>query len=371
MNWSDLHRASEEAAIEAERVYRSGKASDASPLYAKAAQFEEDALAAIDGAKLRTKAITAISAVSLWFKASEYDRAEQLAYSMLADSTLLPFARIDLRNLVQAIWTEGSKKAANVSFLPGQVFVSVKGGEVITGGAPLDLVVEKVQTIQSMFYRTIEFIKDMPFRLRGGPTADIQDSCRPWLFQAAPGSYQFSVAIQEPRQLDFFREDLRPDLVASHFLEILRAASSEDQNALEAAVPNAQYRNAFLKLSRNLAPTGKTFDAIEFRTAVREVPISLTPEARQAINQTIRKNRPPAESSSSPTEETEIAGILRAVDLDKDYLDVSVEGESMHVLGLSDTMDDVIGPMVNRKIKLTAVRNIDGTLRLRDIELDE
>lgn len=39
---------------------------------------------------------------------------------------------------------------------------SVKGGEVITGGAPLDLIVEKVQTIQSMFYRTVECIKDLP-----------------------------------------------------------------------------------------------------------------------------------------------------------------------------------------------------------------
>ena len=67
---------------------------------------------------------------------------------------------------------------------------SLKGGEVITGGAPLDLVVEKVQTIQAIFYRTIEFIKDMPLRTRGAPIREIQESCRPWLFQAAPGSYQ-------------------------------------------------------------------------------------------------------------------------------------------------------------------------------------
>jgi hypothetical protein len=40
--------------------------------------------------------------------------------------------------------------------LPGQVFFSVKGGDVVTGGAPLDLIVEKVQTIQPIFYRTIE-----------------------------------------------------------------------------------------------------------------------------------------------------------------------------------------------------------------------
>src|SRR5262249_46030363 len=152
----------------------------------------------LDVSKIRTRAITAISAVSLWYKATIFDRAEQLAFSILADQTIPPFARKDLRDLVQAIWTESAKKAANVGFLPGQVFVSVKGGDVITGAAPLDLVLEKVQTIQSMFYRTIEFVKDMPLRPRGAPIREIQESCRPWLFQAAPGSYQFSVAIQQP-----------------------------------------------------------------------------------------------------------------------------------------------------------------------------
>ena len=142
---------------------------------------------------------------------------------------------------------------ANANFLPGQVFVSVKGGEVVTGGVPLDLLVEKVQTIQSMFYRTVEFIRDMPLRTRGAPPKDIQEFCRPWLFQAAPGGYQFSVAIQEVKQMDLFREDQRPDLVAHQFLEILRATASEDPKVLEAIVPKAEYRTAFLKLSRNLA----------------------------------------------------------------------------------------------------------------------
>jgi hypothetical protein len=138
----------------------------------------------------------------------------------------------------------------------------------------------------------------------------------PLAFPGAPGSYQFSVAIQEPKQLDFFREDIRPDLFAHQFLEILKATSSEDQEQLETVVPKADYRNVFLKLSRNLAPTGKTFDSIEFRTATREIPIALTPEARAAINQTLKKNRPVDAQDSQGTEE-ELIGILRAVDLDK------------------------------------------------------
>jgi hypothetical protein len=256
-----------------------------------------------------------------------------------------------------------------VNFLPGQVFVSVKGGEVVTGGAPLDLVVEKVQTIQAMFYRTIEFIRDMPLRRRGAPIRDVQELCRPWLFQAAPGSYQFSVAIQERKQLDFFTEDNRPDLVARQFLEILKATSSQDHKQLEAVIPKADYRNVFLKLSRNLAPTGKSFDSIEFRTATGDALIALTPEARGVINQTLKNSRLVDGTESDDTEER-LIGILRAVDLDKDFLDVTVNDQTFHVVGLGDTMDDVIGPMVNKTVRVLVVRR-KGSTRFRDIELDE
>ena len=370
MSWADLHKASEAAAIDAEWAFRGGNTSRAALLYAQAAELEQQALATLDDTKARTRGITAVSAVSLWYKAVAYERAEQLAHSMLADPSVPEFARTDLRNLVQAIWTETSKHAANVSFLPGQVFVSVKGGEVVTGGAPLDLIVEKVQTIQAMFYRTIEFIKDMPLRLRGVPIRDIQESCRPWLFQAAPGSYQFSVAIQQPPQRDFFKEDTRPDLVARQFLEILEATSSQDPKQLETVVPKAEYRNAFLKLSRNLAPTGKTFHSIEFRTATGDALIALTPEARTVINQTLKKNRP-VDSHDLQAAEEELIGVLRAVDLDKDSLDVTVGPDHVHVIGLGDTMDDVIGPMVNKTVKVLFVLPRRGPIRFRDIELDQ
>jgi hypothetical protein len=370
MTWGNLHHASEKAAVEAEDVFRAGKAADAALLYAKAAQLEEDSLSALDDSKVRTKGITAVSAVSLWFKAGDFAHAEQLAYSMLADLALPQFARTDLKDLIQALWLENSKREAQIGFLPGQVFVSVKGGEVISGGAPLDLVLEKVQTIQAMFYRTIEFIRDLPFRTRGGPTIDIQEACRPWLFQSPPGSYQFSVAIQEPKQRDFFKEDTRPDLVASQFLDILRAASNEDQKALDVIIPKREYRNAFLKLSRNLAPTGKRFESIEFRSATHEAQVALTSEGRRNINSAIKQSRPADEPNVAKGEEREINGILRVVNLDKDFLDINADGQPIHVIGLADTMDDVIGPMVNKRVKALVAVESTNVFRLRDIELD-
>lgn len=150
MTWVELHSESERLAIEAEAARKAHNAGLAIDLYKCAAQLEKKALDQLDATKERTRGITAVSAVALWFKAGDYAAAEQLAHAMLADPSIPNFAREDLRNLVQAIWTESSKLKAGVAFVPGQVMVSVRGGEVITGGAPLDLIVDKVQTIQAL-----------------------------------------------------------------------------------------------------------------------------------------------------------------------------------------------------------------------------
>lgn len=293
--------------------------------------------------------------------------AEQLAHLMLADLYIPVFARNDLRNLVQAIWTESSKQEANVSFIPGQVMVSVKGGEVVTGGAPLDLIVEKVQTIQSMFYRTIEFMTGVAHRRVGRPTKELLESCRPWLFQSPPGSYQFSVAIQKPVQPDFFKEEIEPERVAKHFLEIVSASSSDDSVELEKLVPDENYRSTFLKLARNLAPTGKTFDRIEFRASGDTHTVALGVESRGSINQQLRKKSTLQAKADEVPEE--LRGILRAVHLDEDWLDIVVNGVSKHIIGLQDAVDDVIGPMVNRSVIVRAIRLSQNKFKFLDIEL--
>jgi len=368
MTWSAFHSESEKLAIKAQLAARDRKHDLALDLYRRAAEAERRALALVGTEKVRTRAITAVSAVALYFKAREFAAAEQIAHEMLADASLPEFARADLRNLVQAIWTEAAKQSAGVSFLPGQVTVSVKGGEVVTGGAPLDLIVEKVQTIQSLFYRTIEYLQGASHRRRGRPPKEIQDACRPWLFQAAPGSYQFAVAIQKPAQSDFFKEDVEPERVADHFMEVVGASASEDTTRMESLVPDPAYRSTFLKLTRNLAPTGKSFEAIELRGAGDSRPVSLGVEARVNIRKALKTEQGEQAGAAAVTEE--LRGTLRAVHLDKDWLDVMVDGLPTHIVGLEDEIDDVIGPMVNRQVVVRVARS-GGKYQYIDIELAE
>jgi hypothetical protein len=196
----------------------------------------------------------------------------------------------------------------------------------------------------------------------------LQDACRPWLFQSAPGSYQFSVAIQKPAQPDFFREDVEPEQVIASFLQIVSASSEADTAALEKLVPNEGYRDTFLKLTRNLAPTGKNFERIEFRASGELRPVTVGFEARTLINQELRKPVPNIAEEGPPEE---LQGILRGVHLDKDWLEVVVDSASVHVEGLQDAVDDVIGPMVNRQVRVRVNRTAQQKLKFLDVELVE
>lgn len=368
MSWSEAHKESELYAIQAHEAARNGDVGAAQQLFVLAADNEAAALQAIDSDKPRTLGIIAISAAALYYKGREFDRAAQIAHQYAARGDLPAFAKQELRNLLQAIWNEQAQKESGIAFAPGQVVVSVKGGQVVTGGAPLDLIVSKVQDIQSIFYRTAEMLIGRPFRAKGPPSKDIQDKYRPWLFQTVPGSYQFIVAVQKPEQQELFPSgDVEPERLTETFLSIVQAGAS-DPESLDRIVPDASYRKTLLKLTQNLAPTGKAFESIELRGPSDLTPIVLTTESRKHIREHLR---PPAVTSNL-TEEV-ISGVLRAVHLEKDWLEiVPSSGPALKVTSVGEVVDDVIGPMINHAVKVTVRRDPKRptTYSFVDIEMD-
>ena len=183
MSWTVHHRESERLASEADAALRLGDRAAAKDLYAKSAVAEATALTFVGAEKPRTLGITAVSAASLWYHAGNLQEAERAAHGALVLAGLPAFATVELRTLLQSIWNEAAQQDAGLTFVPGQVLISVKGGQVMHGGAPLDLIVEKVQNVQSIFYRTAEYIQSLPLRKKGPPSKDIQERCRPWIFQ--------------------------------------------------------------------------------------------------------------------------------------------------------------------------------------------
>jgi hypothetical protein len=370
MSWAELHTRSERLAEAAHEAARAADNKRAAELFSEAARLEAGALHELSADKSRTYGITAVSAVALWYKAGDLIEAERLAYVAAAARHLPPFAADELRALLQTIWNEAAQREAGVSFAPGQVLVSVKGGEIVRGGAPLDLIVEKAQAIQSIFYRTVEYVRNMPLRTKGPPSRELQERCRPWLFQSVPGSYQFSVAVQKARQPDLFGDPFpEPSVLTGTFLGILRNASELPDQGLSALVTKEDYRLTFLKMARNLAPSGKAFSRLEIQGGGDRRPVVLSPETRRMISAALRG--PKEGAALAPDEEqVSISGVLRALDLDKDWLEVTSDGEHHRVVNVGETVDDVIGPMVNHDVIVRASRGKRG-LTFIDIEPDE
>jgi hypothetical protein len=266
------------------------------------------------------------------------------------------FALAELRILLQTIWNDQAQRQAGISFVPGQVIVSVKGGQVVTGGAPLDLIIDKVQNVERLFYRTAEFVTSLPLRKRGLPSKQIQERYRPWLFQSVPGSYQFVVAVQKPPQGELFDTDHpEPEILTKTFMSILRAAGENPVEELKAIVPKDDYREMFLRMTRNLAPAGKVVSQIEIRSAGDPRPVVLSTSTRKLISETLRTPGEVTEGQVVEEEKT-LRGVLRALDLNKDWLDVVVAGEPQRVTGVGEVIDDLIGPMVNHEVSVRVRR---------------
>jgi hypothetical protein len=96
---------------------------------------------------------------------------------------------------------------------------------------------------------------------------------------------------------------------------------------------------------------GDVLSEVEIRTA-KDTPaeaVYLRPDARRNVNEAIRALSPPPREPVSSQESLE--GILRAVDLDRSWLQiVPDEGEPVRVLTSPNELDDVVGPMVNRRV---------------------
>lgn len=386
MSWLVHHTRSEGYASQAEELHRQHKSDQAAELYRLAAEAEVYALENLESIKTRTIGITAVSAASLYFKAQEFLLARRIAHKWLATDLLPPFAIEELEELLRVIHYEESRINSGIQFIEGEVLVSVKGGEVLYGAAPLELVLRKVDQVSKIFYRTTEMLLDLPLRTRGNPTQDVRKYCDPWLFQALPGSYQFLVRVRKPTDheqlslpgMSFAEAELRVEQITKKFLEVIRATTQDPEGELVEVVPQEDYREAFLKLTRELAPplTGKAFDQIEIKSSsdIEPRPVVLLPETRSVIKEVLKKSEP--EPPELPKYEIKsLRGVLCNLHLDNDWIEISVDGETQKIYDAREEIDDVVGPMVNRRVVAEVLeradRSVEKRYSLRDLQLEE
>jgi hypothetical protein len=100
---TDEHRQAEAYAAEAELLSRRGDDRGAVELYRQAASAERQALALVPRNQVRTWSVLAVSLASLLYKGEAFSEAEQTIASLLESEALLPWAREELSELLDAM----------------------------------------------------------------------------------------------------------------------------------------------------------------------------------------------------------------------------------------------------------------------------
>ena len=149
-------------------------------------------------------------------------------------------------------------------------------------------------------------------------------------------------------------------------MAVLRAAIG-GKDTITAALDNPEYHKTMLRLVRNLAPTGKSYQNIRFRVPGEKSGMYLSTDDRKSLAGVLR---PESTDKRTKEELKVIVGVLRAVDLDEDYLEIATDTGRIEVKGLTDMVDDVIGPMVNKTVTVD-VAVIKGKHKFRDIQVND
>jgi superfamily II DNA or RNA helicase len=113
VTWNQHHSRSERLAAEAESATRAGDADRAKELYRQAAAEESAAFGYLSTEKIRSRGITAVSAVSLFYKGQDYEAAERLARDYLGQR-LPAFAESQMSDLLGRISEHGRQPKSSV-----------------------------------------------------------------------------------------------------------------------------------------------------------------------------------------------------------------------------------------------------------------
>lgn len=369
MSWLEHHSRSEELAGEGDLLNLRGEREQAQAAYRRAADLERLAIRDLEPGKLKTWTITAVSAASLFFMANDYATAERLAHTYLSDERLLPFGHDDLKELLQTMWDEQAKQEEGTSLEDGDIQVTIRGSRVFRGAAPFDLVDGSSKRLVALFHRVAEHELGLPYRYRGPAPKNITQEYQPWILQSAPGSYRFGVTLKGPTQLRMpLLDEPRPDPghVVTRALDIVAAGLATPEGTLLKLVSDAHYRRCFLTLARDLSPNGAHHQLLEMHQMRTGRRVALTADSRQCLTVALRELNASLEIEGDEPEK--LVGVLRGVDLNNDWLRLDTDKGAKTVSKVGETVDDTIGPMVNKDVIVTAYPQPNGSYRYVDIE---
>src|ERR1035437_7517759 len=345
----DQHQRALQLADEADALAARGDALQAADLLRRAAESEDGVFSGVPAERAKTRGLVAISATSMLQRTGDLQAAAVLAKRYISTPELPAFAEDVLVGVIMEA-RRATQAAARGTELSPAFEIALRGSGVNSGGLiALDTVLLKLEQFKGYMLRIGEWTTSQPFRAKGPVADSVAQGLSPLISPASAGSYRFEIRMStRTRQLEAFDDQqvANPVRIGQAFFDILEATVDGGPDGLAEVVPDDDYRGAFLKLVKGIAPTGRELDEIEVAQSHTSALTVLKPELRKSIQRHLDATR-----QKRPNESVRV-GILRALDLDKGTLILRETGvESSCRVEPGRIFDDVVGPLVNRRVR--------------------
>lgn len=270
IDYKAIHNSAMNIAEEAFLQRRLGNHDIAKDLFKKSSM--QEALAASEFPPTEgsepTRSILLRSAASLAFNSGDFELSERLICSGLSG---FPPAEIreELKNLFEDINFLRHLKANGQVLGEDQWLMSMAGDAVSFGTTAAEIFLTKVEHVSSLFYRTVERLLKIPYRIAGSIDPKLKKSFGLYIRAMAPASFSvtFQVGAPDPQLFLPGMESecpLKPKEVVNEIFSCFRLFENDELDTLRGNIGNSDYYENFVGIAKQLSPDGKNISLVGF-----------------------------------------------------------------------------------------------------------
>ena len=263
---AELHRRAMELADRALVESLHGNDERALQLYRDAFHLERDASSEALLSNLGEPTISVLhrSAATLALDAQEPREAERLIATALCHEP--PDAIADeLRDLLEQVHFRRHLSLRGVELNPSEFQFALIGAAVGFGMVSSDEFVGRVQTVETLVYRTAERKLKRPFREAGRRQQSLQNEIDLYLSVPRAASFAVTFRIGSSVQLSLLPETAAlGEQLVDEILTCFEMLDRCDDHAVRERIPEPAYFRNFVNLAAKIAPDGKDITGVGF-----------------------------------------------------------------------------------------------------------
>lgn len=295
MNPEELHEQAMQLADDAFLAKMQKQDDKAISLLQQAANLEMEAANALSNSpdSEPSRSILYRSAASLAYDAADYKLADRLiAFGLTGFPP--PEIERELKNLYEDVNFMRHVEARGVEISDDGFVMTVAGNSTSYGGALVEDVIGRLNSLRTTFYRTVERLMGIEFRIHGQVQTMIRKYYDLYLKAQVPASFGVYVQLgfpdpQLPPWPDLEpQKPINPTELINEVMACLDLWEKQEIDQLKQRINDEVYFDNFIGLATQLAPDGEDISSVAFTSGYRGAPgpVVLRTEKKKAKQRT-------------------------------------------------------------------------------------